>query len=237
MMDFEYAETLKQDFAVVGEFYRLRIQQQTFLCRRRAEIYRVTAEKGDDLSTPDAVAILMNPGSARLAEQLTGADFPETEHAGLLSLQQTRLQQNRLQQTRLQKLNPDNTQYQLMRLMREMGWRHLRLINLSDLCDANSQSFAQLFRLVGELDGTHPDSLLHPLRKREMQKLLKAGVRLVAWGSNAVLKNHAQLCLQQVRRCQGLALEYPWYRFASPYRKDQKLSWLQGMKDLLTANN
>ncbi|MAD46553.1 MAG: hypothetical protein CMI02_13895 [Oceanospirillaceae bacterium] len=222
-MQFEYAETLKQDYLVSGEFYRLQAGQQGFLCRRRAEI----CHRDSGLqSRPDAVAVLMNPGSARPLSPLVEDRLPWLASAAGL----------RIDNRRLQALHPDNTQYQLMRLMRLMNWRHLRLINLSDLCDANSQSFAQLFTQLGALDSSHPDSLLHPARQPEMKRLLKADVRLAAWGSNAVLKEHAQQFLKSNRQLKGLALEAPWYRFASPYRKDQKLSWLSGMQQLLNSS-
>ena len=225
-IEFEYADSLKNDFEVKGEFYRLtRQDKEAIVCRRRVEISLKSAT-GQKVQ-PDAVAVLMNPGSIRFADPTEEASLPQIGNAAQLPLRDTHLKA----------LKPDNTQYQLMRLMRQMGWARLRLINLSDLCDANSDSFARLYRELNDNSDTDaiPHSLLHPSREKELKRLLKADQLILAWGSNPVQQADAEAFLKLVKRRKpaGLALEYPWYRFASPYRKDQKMSWLQEMVHLL----
>lgn len=228
-IEFEYADSLKNDFEVKGEFYRLtRQDKEAIVCRRRVEISLKNATGRN--AQPDAVAVLMNPGSIRFADPTEESSLPQIENAAQLSLRDTHLKT----------LKPDNTQYQLMRLMRQMGWKRLRLINLSDLCDANSDSFARLYRELNDnsdIDAI-PHSLLHSSREKELKRLLKADQLILAWGSNPVQQADAEAFLELVKRRKpvGLALEHPWYRFASPYRKDQKISWLQEMISLLQAN-
>lgn len=222
-IEFEYADSLKTDFEVKGEFYRLKRDDNTaVICRRRVEI---TLKSGSIEQPVDAVAVLMNPGSIRFADPEVDpeSDLPLINNAAQLPLRDSHLKP----------LKPDNTQYQLMRLMRQMGWQKLRLINLSDLCDANSASFARRYQALDH--GALPHSLLHPSRDKELSRLLKADHLLLAWGSNPVQQSDAEAFLKRVRRRKpvGLALESPWYRFASPYRKDQKMSWLQEMTHLL----
>lgn len=228
MIEFEYADSLKQDFTVQGEFYRLSLRdEEPLICRRRVEI-SLRSEAGIN-TQPDAVAVLMNPGSIRLLETNQARHFPLLDNPTHWPLRNTNL--------RL--LKPDNTQYQMMRLMRQMNWKRLRLINLSDLCDANSDSFARLYR---ELNGDSeaealPHSLLHSSRNKELKRLLKADHLILAWGSNPVQQADAEAFLKLVKRRKpmGLALEHPWYRFASPYRKDQKVSWLREITALLKS--
>ena len=220
MIEFEYADSLKQDFTVQGEFYRLQTDEHLLTCRRRVEITRNTTPAKQ---APDAVAVLMNPGSIRLHNPHAADSFTVISNAASWPMRNSQLQL----------LKPDNTQYQLMRLMRLMGWQKLRLINLSDLCDANSASFARRYQTLNH--ETTPHSLLHPSRHKELNRLLKADHLLLAWGSNPVQEADARAFLKRVQRRKpvGLALEAPWFRFASPYRKDQKLSWLHEIYTLL----
>ena len=115
-----------------------------------------------------------------------------------------------------------------MRLMRLKQWCHLRIINLSDLCEGSSQNLAKLYTAVGEHDQSHPESLLHPKRTEELQSYVKNVPNIIlAWGRQAVLEEAAIDFLDRYDNVRGLVRDYPWYRFASPYRKDQKLSWLK----------
>ncbi|TOQ33824.1 hypothetical protein CGG98_23980, partial [Vibrio parahaemolyticus] len=52
---------------------------------------------------------------------------------------------------------------------------------------------------------------------------------IVAWGSTAVLRELAKTFLKQVPNVKGLPLESPWFRYPSPYNKQQKLDWLEFM--------
>lgn len=268
-MTFIYADELKSRYLVTGEFYRIRISGESFLCRRRAEIidrqWLASQDRAEPLlcsplnpqsksiqlpeSEPHAVAILMNPGSARRCEESIG--IPELEWIP------TRPASEVLSRLRLEEVKPDNTQYQLMRLMKRMNWPHLRLINLSDICNANSADFAKVLKqkIKGRLgwpwqktlssgsgmdneeaDSTAPADLsqvhscFHPIRQEELEILLRPAIRIAAWGTNRALDSIASQAAAQVPGLIGLPLEFPGYRFASPYRKDQKLRWLEDMQ-------
>lgn len=216
-MEFEYAATLKTAFRVLGDFYHLDVAGESVLCRRRVEILTSDMPDVEANRTPDAVAILMNPGSLRLVDE---AAWQVTERQPLDT-------------ARLQALKPDNTQYQLMRLMRLQQWRHLRLLNLSDVCDADSQSFARRLKALLVTLPDCPHSVLHPQRQDEWERLIGNGPVMAAWGSNAVLEPQALACLARVPDIIGVPTTEPWFRFASPYRKDQKLLWLEQMQQQL----
>ena len=229
-MEFVYAETLKSQYSAFGEFYRLDTGRQQLLCRRRVEL--VEKDVADVNSPPDAVAILMNPGNARFLQPGTSTRIPVIDADDVQAI--ARLNQ-------LHPLKSDNTQYQLMRLMQRMAWSHLRLINLSDLCDANSQSFAhRLADLMHQKPGL-PHSLLCQTRMHEWDALVMDVARhhapvIAAWGSNRVLETQALDCIRRLPSLAGLALNTPWFRFASPYRKDQKLNWLNEMAQCLSEH-
>lgn len=131
---------------------------------------------------------------------------------------------------------PDNAQYQIMRLMLLKGWGHVRVINLSDLCNGNSGSFSHDFSKAKGLDSSCPHSLTHPGQQKELQSLcLGAPMVIAAWGFNPVLRDVAEAFISVGTPLRGLALDYPYYRYPSPYRKDQKLKWLQLMLEELES--
>lgn len=239
MVEFVYADTLKRHYSVFGEFYRLDIGQQRLLCRRRVELVHTGQGAAEPLaldiakgSTPDAVAILMNPGGVRPSEDLDG-------FLNSLPLTHCYSRQDLTQSDTLHRLKPDNTQYQLMRLMQAMGWNHLRLVNLSDLCDANSQSFARRLADLLEQHPSLPHSIIDTARIADWQALvgdamLAGSFAIAAWGAPSVLEPQARECIQRLPSIIGVEQAFPWYRFASPYRKDHKLEWLNTMLLKLT---
>jgi hypothetical protein len=54
-------------------------------------------------------------------------------------------------------------------------------------------------------------------------------VVIAAWGSIEVLRVSAKAFLRNIGNVRGLPLDYPWYRYPSPYKKDQKIDWLKCM--------
>jgi len=63
-MTFIYAEELKRKYRVLGHFYNLRIGDRIFKCRSLLEIVSFQEEYDFD-AMPDAVVVMMNPGSSR----------------------------------------------------------------------------------------------------------------------------------------------------------------------------
>jgi hypothetical protein len=65
--------------------------------------------------SPDAVFIMMNPGSSKPLVEVNNRIHARAIHKLPISLVPTR---------------PDTTQYQVMRLMHFLGWRHVRVLNI-----------------------------------------------------------------------------------------------------------
>ncbi|HHC6594782.1 hypothetical protein [Vibrio parahaemolyticus] len=125
---------------------------------------------------------------------------------------------------------PDNAQYQIMRLMLLNEWKHVRVINLSDLRNGNSGKFSTEFQKAKILDNSNPHSLTHKDRRCELKQYCsESKTVIVAWGSTAVLRESAKTFFKQVPNVKGLPLESPWFRYPSPYNKQQKLDWLESM--------
>ena len=129
-MEFVYADELKRSFSVLGHFYDIEIAGKVFPCRSVLEII-YNAEETEASEVPDAVVIMMNPGSSR---PLDMSYIPKCYSVSdVLGGGWSR---------ELIPARPDNAQYQLMRLMLLKKWKHVRVLNLSDLRNGNSGNFS-----------------------------------------------------------------------------------------------
>lgn len=120
------ARQLRERFTVVGHFYELpsgrRCRSVLELLSHKQAAKRTDAQRG----LPDAVVVMMNPGSSRpLGEDDWAGDAPDRRPKRLVAAR------------------PDTTQYQIMRTMGYMGWEHVRVVNLSDLHESKSSAFVR----------------------------------------------------------------------------------------------
>ena len=221
-MQFIYAEELNKIFSVYGHFYDLEIVGQTFRCRSVLEIFSNSQRSALD-STPCAVVVMMNPGSSKPKEKSYTPKKCSVDQLYIRSCEKE-----------LVPTRPDNAQYQIMRLMLMNDWKHFRILNLSDLRNGNSGEFAREFQRAALLDPTKPHSLTNENRKRELfDYCSQSPVVIAAWGGAEVLRESAITFLNQFPDVEGIRLDTPWYKYPSPYRKDQKLVWLNEMNDRL----
>uniref|UniRef100_A0A2A4YV15 DUF1643 domain-containing protein n=1 Tax=OCS116 cluster bacterium TaxID=2030921 RepID=A0A2A4YV15_9PROT len=135
LTEFIKAADLKLKYAIYGNFYQRKINAETTISGRNIleivahDICPLLAKDIDDM-LPDAVMIMMNPGSSQPLEGI--------EHLKPLS-KSAAVPQN------LVVTKPDTTQYQVMRVMHYMQWQHVRVINLSDLREAKSPLFIKKY--------------------------------------------------------------------------------------------
>ena len=131
MQPFIPADELKQNYGVFGHFYAVELASKEVVeCRSVLEIASKThaPKEPSELSMlrPDAVFVMMNPGSSRPLVEVNNPIHAKAIHKLPISLVPTR---------------PDTTQYQVMRLMHFRCWRHVRVLNLSDLRNPKSAEF------------------------------------------------------------------------------------------------
>jgi hypothetical protein len=194
------ADGLKKIFRCYGHFYRLHVEGiEPQLCRSVLEITSLPREavgagtdpndlfssSGATRNLPDAVVIMMNPGSSRPLEA------GDTD--SLLTMPLPAGFQKPLVLTQ-----PDNTQYQIMRIMVSKDWKHVRVLNISDLRDPKSPSFIAKTKVLAELPGGGAHSLFSKVRKNEREQMLrrKTGAPFIlGWGQDAGLIPLAKQCL------------------------------------------
>jgi len=118
------ASELKKSYAVFGHFYSIILKSgETIDCR---SVLEIVAKEDiltdiDQLSVqpPDAVFIMMNPGSSRPLVEVNNNISEKNISQLEVSLVPTK---------------PDTTQYQVMRLMHYCSWNHVRVLNLIIRC-------------------------------------------------------------------------------------------------------
>ncbi len=221
------AKDLKQQFQVFGHFYSVELVSGELVeCRSVLEIATddCFASDHNELCThrPDAVFIMMNPGSSKPlvdVSQRIAADAIDRLHVSLVPTR------------------PDTTQYQVMRLMHFLQWRHVRVLNLSDLrCSKSPEFIRQFERLEAEAQflshsifaDDRTDELAIKLRRRQRAPVV------LAWGVSDRLTPLADRCLARLpRRSRTAGLledgSVSRYRHPLPSLQKQQRQWINEM--------
>ena len=227
MKRFIPADELKNTFGVFGHFYSVEVApQRTVACRSVLEIVEKThaPEKTSLLSkrTPNAVFIMMNPGSSRPLVEVNNHIHADSIHEMPISLVPTK---------------PDTTQYQVMRLMHFCEWRHVRVLNLSDLRCSKSVEFFKLFQRLEDEASFDSHSIFSVRRKDELRlKLTKHNAVPVirAWGVSTKLDPLIERCTSKLTKnkiVRGLMKEGTTNKYLHPLPslQSQQLLWVNRM--------
>jgi hypothetical protein len=184
---------LAKRYSATGRFYQVEsksVPHEPFRCREALEIFR----PGSSELECDAVFVMMNPGGSRPLE----VNEP------------TRLEESTLVPTR-----PDDTQYQLMRLMEAFGWEHVRVLNLSDVRESDSTKLPELLSRCIREQKNDGHSVFSASRQAGLSALLmrqSSAPVILAWGVSPKLKKLAGHALSQMRDhgvAAPLGLEHP----------------------------
>ncbi len=226
-MEFIYAAELKKQFACYGHFYELALMNgERAKCRSVLEIVdaSVSQENPSDISLmePDVVVIMMNPGSSHPKDKQHVDDeikYPQKDNAFEKKLVLTQ---------------PDNTQYQVMRVALSKGWKHIRVLNLSDLRDPKSGSFIQKTEALTEIMGGHVHSLFCKERSNECVHALSRKHKtpiVLGWGQDMGLLPLVEQCLKRIGNeptCTIPSEVHPLLNaHPSPMLQKKKLLWLE----------
>jgi len=226
-----YANELKKEFDVYGSFYDLKMDSDEVVpCRNVLEIYHkeyYSAIKHNGsiyFGKPDALFIMMNPGSSKPSDP--EFNIPELSFEIL---------NDHLLEKKIIKAKPDTTQYQVMRVMKEKNWDHVRVLNLFDIREAKSSDFIKKLKVLN--NPIH--SIFSPDRIKELDKALniksKAPV-ICAWGINPGLLDLAGLCLQSIPKniITGIpAKDDNLYYHPLPSLIKNQIEWLDNIIDRL----
>ncbi|MBN2162065.1 MAG: hypothetical protein JXR25_11395 [Pontiellaceae bacterium] len=228
-MDFIYAAELKKQFTCYGHFYELMLMNgERAKCRSVLEIVEqsIPQDNPSDISErkPDVVVIMMNPGSSHPKDIYHIDEEINYPRSGACMRKQLVLTQ------------PDNTQYQIMRVAVQKGWKHIRVLNLSDLRDPRSGSFLQKVDALGGIIGGHMHSIFSQERTAECVHSLKRSRPtpiLLGWGQDVGLIPLAEQCMKRLDRepvCTVSSDVHPLLNaHPSPMLQSKKLLWLDSI--------
>jgi len=228
-MEFLYAAELKKRFTCYGHFYELVLMNgERAKCRSVLEIVdtAVPQDNPSDISgmEPDVVVIMMNPGSSHPKDiyHIDGEiEYPRDNGSMRKELVLTQ---------------PDNTQYQVMRVAVAKGWRHIRVLNLSDLRDPKSGSFLQKVDALAGVMGGHTHSMFCKERIAECGHSLRRQGNtpiMLGWGQDPGLIPLAGQCLKRIdgepTRTVSSDVHPLLNAHPSPMLQSRKLQWLENM--------
>ena len=218
------AKELKQKFGVFGHFYSVQLPSKEIVeCRSVLEIthHDHTPSDHSELSAmqPDAVFVMMNPGSSKPLDDVNNCIRANEIEKLTISLVPTK---------------PDTTQYQVMRLMHFREWKHVRVLNLSDLRSPKSAEFIKTFqRLEGESD-FEEHSIFSDARSDELSLKLPKSRKtpfVLGWGVSDKLTPLVDRCIARLPRKRktfgvlepGTATKY---RHPLPSLQKDKQQWI-----------
>jgi len=225
VVEFIPADELKRRFDVFGHFYSVQIVPKKVAgCRSVLEIVESdhAPKEAAALSVrkPDAVFIMMNPGSSRPLAEVDNRIHARAIHQLPISPVPAK---------------PDATQYQVMRVMHYREWRHVRVLNLSDLRCPKSGVFFEQFKGLEEEHSFDGHSVFSDRRTDELPRKLTGGVPVIrAWGVSPHLDPLIDRCtakLAKSKPVRGLLKEGTTNKFLHPLPslQSQQREWVKRM--------
>ena len=227
MQPFIPADKLKQKYGVFGHFYSVELASKEVVeCRSVLEIASKAHApmEHSELSVlrPNAVFIMMNPGSSKPLVEVKNSIRARAIRKLPISLVPTK---------------PDTTQYQVMRLMHFLGWRHVRVLNLSDLRSPKSAEFIKMFQRLEDESNFDSHSVFADARTDELSLKLPKSKKtplVLAWGLSDKLNPLIDRCVSRIpRRSNLMGLLEPdtpsKYRHPLPSLHEQQRMWVEQM--------
>ncbi|MEN8153603.1 MAG: hypothetical protein ABFR75_06235 [Acidobacteriota bacterium] len=237
---FIYARELKELFTVYGCFYDILTRDgKKIKFRNILEIFRNDYHKSIEepltltSSKPDSLFVMMNPGSSEprqfgFREPLIKIDdAPE-----------------RLSSLEMAFAKPDVTQYQVMRIMYEKRWNHVRVVNLSDIREPKSLEF---FKRVKQFESGNSDvhTIFSGLRREERSLVFslkdKNSPVILGWGRDKSLLPLADKALKFLSGFKTGGIVSPdnqkLYSHPSPNIQSAKELWLKKILTQLKNNS
>ncbi|MGE7604679.1 DUF1643 domain-containing protein [Peribacillus sp. NPDC097675] len=213
-------------FHCYGHFYDLFLANQKIVkCRSVLEIVRKSSNISIDSVTnlrPNAIAIMMNPGKS----------YPLRNTPERINLESFDINFNLKP---LVATYPDYTQARIMKLMNYKNWNHVRIINLSDIREPNSNRLGQLIKNFELVTRTKVHSIFCNERKSERDDALSEDIVpiLLAWGGKDFLEEPASqcLCIVSTREIFGVPSIESEIHFQHPLTR--RVSWYSKMIELL----
>ena len=133
---------------------------------------------------------------------------------------------------------PDNTQWQIVRLMEKLGYKYARVINLSDIREPKSHDFYEHLKTTS----THTHSIFHEKREEDFEEYFIENVPVIlAWGVNRKLEDLALLALEKLNKAEryGYSKEDSHSQFYHPLPRinAKQKEWVEKMEEIMVSGS
>ncbi|AGY75245.1 hypothetical protein [Clostridium autoethanogenum] len=228
MIEFIKDKEIKKEYKVYGSFYNVyKYSKKLLECRNALEIVKKDCALNFSnklyMHVPDALVIMMNQGGSKPINYAP-------QQIQLESLCRNILKVN------LVLADPDKAQFQIMRLMNYKGWKNVRVINLSDIRDGDSNSFFKKVKSFEDKYFSDIHSIFSKQRICEKQLAFSVGNDapiILAWGldTRLMLLTSRYMKFIPSEKIKGIAAHL--YSHASPRKQEDKKKWLQNIISVL----
>lgn len=190
---------LRAKYHCYGHFYNLMVNKELIRCRSVLEIVQANSNLDNEINptyhTPDAIAIMMNPGGSE-PDLSKMPDFID----GCID---DRLFNIDFKTKSLVKAIPDITQDRIMNIMNVMGWKHVRILNLSDVREKKSSYLSSHIHKFDTASNSSIHSIFSAKRKQEMELAMsKEGkpILILGWGMQKSLGKAAEHAFEYIAK-------------------------------------
>lgn len=170
---------LKKNFMVTGRFYTIEYDTgRTEECLSMLEIRRIN----NLTASNDGVIVVMNPGKSK----------PVDASYKIRNLKARNFESRQVLAIPLVPIKPDNTEYEIMKIMETNGLNCMKMIHLSDLREPKCELFYPKIESLGLSDKDNIHSIFSKERKEELEDVFSPSTNLMvilSWGVNNKLKN------------------------------------------------
>ena len=228
-------DKLRAKYHCYGHFYTLRVNKNNLIhCRSVLEIVEVDSNLDNEInptnSKPDAITIMMNPGGSE-PDLLNVPNYIET------IIDDNIFDLDFINKTLVRAI-PDATQDRIMNIMNVKGWKHVRVLNLSDVREKKSTYLKDhIIKFEAALDSSI-HSIFSAKRKNERELALctkDMPLIIFGWGTEYYLENIAEYAFKYIKMHDNIkfvGIKQERYNFYHPGRRK---NWHDDILDQISS--
>lgn len=214
---------LREKYHSYGHFYNLVVNDERIPCRSVLEIVEANSDLDNEVSPthniPDAIVIMMNPGGSQPdLTRINNYNEPQINDNSFEIDFRTK---------KLVRAVADTTQNRIMNVMNVMSWRHVRILNLTDIREANSSYLNSHVSRFSSAANSSIHSIFSSKRSKEIEVSLSEDIDSIfifGWGTQDCLKSISKHAFEFITsnedvRYAGIRQEGSLYNFYHPGRR------------------
>jgi hypothetical protein len=209
---------LEEKYKVMGQYYDSEFRRLLIIVDKKFQKIEEICGKRIDTEN-DLSVIMMNPGSSKPKN-----GEPDPKNIELVDAV------------------PDDTQFQIMKIMEIFKYNYAKIVNLSDYREADSN------KIYSKLKNAKDDiySVFSEQNKEFIKNLNPDSVFIFAWGVSERLSGYSQRAIEVLKELfndniKTVGIKHPLneYGYFHPYQRTQKYrdSWVEIIKDQINNIN